>query len=123
MKVKLLYVSVDYTGEYEDMVSKGVEDTEWEEIKDDDYYTLQQAVYQRNRLEKYEHLILVRYPSKEVTVNLLASEYLEKIKKDKIREEKAKIDYEKKKLETKKKRDLAKLEKLKREYEKTNSPS
>jgi len=121
MKVKLFYITSDFDEDHYSNSSLSHE-TDWDEIPDNDYWDLVKAIDLHNKGQKNgEKLIALRQlepqEQKTITPKLLASEFL-KWKKDQLKKDEQRKEQEKKKREeTKKKRDLAKLEKLKKEYE------
>lgn len=129
MKVKLIYANHeeirDRDGYYETFIASSIQDTEWDELKESEYWDLQQAVNYKNRKCSKEKILLIRKPevAEKLTPKLIASEYLKYLKQEELERKKSEEDYKNKQIESKKKRDLAKLEKLKKQYEKENSVS
>lgn len=128
MRVKLLYASHSYGSDCDCVITNGIKETDWDEIPDKDYSELVAAVSHHNRnYNSTERLIVVRYPTIEekklVEPKLIASKYLEFVRKREIQSKKEKLDKEKKKEESRKKRELKQLEDLKKKYEEANSAS
>jgi hypothetical protein len=120
MQIKLVYatISIEISDEYNRSKIASLFDTGWEEISLSDYTTLRQAVDWYNRREyQSEQLILLRLPEPELTPKLLASEFLKWYREEQAKLVDKRSKYTQKKAEAKKKRDLAKLEKLKKQYE------
>ncbi len=117
MLVKLLYVTVNYTGEYDDEIASAITDTEWDEISEDDYNTLYYAVKEHKSKFNNEKLIVLRKPEPgEVSVKLIASEYLKEVKKKQQEREESNKRYREKQELAKQKREIARLKKLKEKY-------
>jgi len=117
MLVKLLYVTVNYTGQYDDEIASSITDTEWDEISEADYSTLYNAVRTHKSKFNNEKLIVLRKPEPgEVSVKLIASEYLKKVKQEQLKQEESNRKFKEKQELAKQKREIARLKKLKEIY-------
>jgi hypothetical protein len=120
VRVKLFYITEDLDSDCYAHSTLSHE-TDWEEIPDNNYYELVEAIYHHNKTRKNgEKLIVLRQlepeENKTLTPKLLASEFLKWKKGQEVKRKEQEELEKKKKEEAKKKRDLAKLEKLKKEY-------
>lgn len=124
MKVKILFISGDvgYCDHCDLAVRAEVKDTEWEEIDDKDFFSLQSyvSIYHKSNY-KGERAVLVRWPGpNEVKFSETVKSFLEKRKKEEEARIKEEENRKKKGKEAQEKRELKRLEELKKKYEEKN---
>lgn len=115
-KVKIIKSShhVDYYGDDHNSLYPMAGD--WEEVSDNEYYEMQDAVrYANNKAKNGYYFLVEYYDDLKDEVFKSASEFKEKMLKQKEREEKAREEAKKKREEKAQERKRKQLEKLKKE--------
>lgn len=117
MRIKIFHVEPYVRcGECSEALNKPLsqEITDWEEIKDSEYYTLLQALKLNN---KYRNCIVVKeIPDQEKFIKTTIAELKSKLEKEHQEHAQREADNEKKKLEAKAKAEKKRLKELLKKY-------
>lgn len=122
MKVKIIRMRKDFCYDCGGQEFLYPVTSDWEEVSQNEYYALQQAIGRANSMIKRDddQYVLVSYSGNEsAEVSDLATKWLKKFEEDRKKEEERKAKEKERRAETALKRKQKQLEKLKKELGET----